>query len=157
MNPDMINKQKKINRIVNYCLRLNQELFSSLLITYLLLLLGETLWDGCVTSYFNMNNLLVIVIISGAIAVLTGKETNETEITDQKESIATRDYIFIICAGILGSVIIYYKIQDMGWMSYVISAVSGLLIILLSILLLEGEEENLQYEHEIDHNHSGIQ
>lgn len=156
MNLDMINKQK-INRIVNYCLRLNQELFSSLLITYLLLLLGEMLWEGFVTPYFNMNNLLVIVIISGAIVVLTGKETNETGITDQKESIATRDYIFIVCAGILGSLIINSKIPDMGWMSYVISAVSGLLIILLSILLLEGEEENLQYEHEIDHNYSGIQ
>lgn len=71
--------------------------------------------------------------------------------------IKTRDYIFIICAGILGSVIIYYKIHDTGRMFYVISDVSGLLIILLSILILECEEENLQYEHEIDHNHSGIQ
>lgn len=156
MNLDILNKLKK-NRIINYCLTLNQELFSSLLITYLLLLLGETLWEGFVTPYFNINNLLVIVIISGAIAVLTGKETNETGITGQKESIAIKDYIFIICAGILGSVIIKSKIPDMGWMSYVISVVSGLLIILLSILLLEGEEENLQYEHEIDHNHSGIQ
>ena len=156
MNLDILNKQK-IKRVVNYCLILNQEIFSSLLITYLILLLGEILWEGCITSYFNMDNLLVIVIISGAIAVLTVKETNETGITNQKESIAISDYIFIICAGILGAVIIYNKISDMGLMSYVISVVSGLLIILLSILLLEGEEENLQYEHEIDHNHSGIQ
>lgn len=48
-------------------------------------------------------------------------------------------------------------IHHMCRMSYVISDVSGLLIILLSILILECEEENLQYEHEIDHNHSGIQ
>jgi len=54
---------------------------------------------------------------------------------------STKDHIFIIGAGILGSGIIYHKIQDTGWLSYVISAMAGILIILLSILILEDEND----------------
>ncbi len=125
--------------IINHCLKLNQELFSVILVTYLLLLLLETIWGGFVSSHLNLNQLLIIVIITGAIAVLTGKE--DYEIKKEKESITTKDLILIIGAGILGSGIIYYKIQETGWMSYVISAMAGILIILLSIMILEDEND----------------
>jgi len=62
-------------------------------------------------------------------------------IKKEKESITTKDHIFIIGAGILGFGIIYYKIQETGWLSYVISAMAGILIILLSILILEDEND----------------
>jgi hypothetical protein len=143
------NHEKNINQniltkfrekpIINHCLKLNQELFSVILVTYLLLLLLETIQEGFVSSHLNLNQLLIIVIITGAIAVLTGKE--DYEIKKEKESITTKDHIFIIGAGILGSGIIYYKIQETGWMSYVISAMAGILIILLSILILEDEND----------------
>jgi len=42
----------------------------------------------------------------------------------------------------LGSAIILYKIPNMGWMSYIISAITGILIILLSILVLKDENKN---------------
>ncbi|MCD4844535.1 MAG: hypothetical protein K8R25_08620 [Methanosarcinales archaeon] len=58
-----------------------------------------------------------------------------------KESITTKDHIFIIGAGIFGSGIIYYKKLETGWLSYVISAMAGILIILLSILILEDEND----------------
>ena len=125
--------------IINHCLKLNQELFSVMLVTYLLLLLLETIWEGFISLHLNLNQLLIIVIITGAIAVLTGKE--DYEIKKEKESITTKDHIFIIGAGILGSGIIYYKIQETGWLSYVISAMAGILIILLSILILEDEND----------------
>jgi hypothetical protein len=125
--------------IINHCLKLNQELFSVILVTYLLLLLLETIQEGFISSHLNLNQLLIIVIITGAIAVLTGKE--DYEIKKEKESITTKDHIFIIGAGILGSGIIYYKIQETGWLSYVISAMAGILIILLSILILEDEND----------------
>lgn len=125
--------------IINHCLKLNQELFSVMLVTYLLLLLLETIWEGFISLHLNLNQLLIIVIITGAIAVLTGKE--DYEIKKENESITTKDHIFIIGAGILGSGIIYYKIQETGWLSYVISAMAGILIILLSILILEDEND----------------
>lgn len=143
------NQEKNINQniltkfrekpIINHCLKLNQELFSVILVTYLLLLLLETIQEGFISSHLNLNQLLIIVIITGAIAVLTGKE--DYEIKKEKESITTKDHIFIIGAGILGSGIIYYKIQETGWLSYVISAMAGILIILLSIMILEDEND----------------
>jgi hypothetical protein len=138
MTPNILTKLRK-NPIIEYCLTLNQDLFLVMLVTYLLLILLETIWDGFVSSHLNLNQLLIIVIITGAIAVLTGKE--DYEIKKEKESITTKDHIFIIGAGILGSGIIYYKIQETGWMSYVISAMAGILIILLSILILEDEND----------------
>ena len=49
---------------------------------------------------------------------------------------------FIAIAGIAGAVIVWYKIKDIGWVSYLIGAMSGILIITLSILMIEesGEE-----------------
>lgn len=138
MSSNVLTKLRK-NSVIEYCFTLNQEVFSVMLFTYLLLLLLETIWEGFVLSYFNLNVFLYIVIISGVIAVLTGKE--DYKIETEKENITIKDYIFTIGAGILGSGIIYYKIQGAGWLSYVISAIAGILIILLSILILEGEND----------------
>jgi len=138
MSPNILTKLRE-NPTIEYCFTLNQDFFSVILVTYLLLLLLETIWEGFVSSYFNLNSFLTIILIIGIIAVLTGKEDHEIE--KEKETITTKEYIFIICAGILGSGIIYYKIQETGGLSYVISAIAGILIILLSILVLEGEDD----------------
>jgi len=61
-------------------------------------------------------------------------------------TINLKDYIFIAIAGIVGAFIIFYKIENLGWLAYMISALSGILIILLSILMLEEEEEDLSME-----------
>lgn len=122
-------------RVVKAALDLNRELFSTLLVTFLLLLLVETIWRGVVSAHLNMNYLLIIVIISGAIAVLATKE----EIPMPRPP--TRwDYTFALLAGVAGTVIIWYTTQTIGVLSYLISGVGGALIILLSILLLKGEE-----------------
>ena len=62
------------NPIINHCLTLNQELFSVILITYLLLLLLEIISEGFVSSHLNLNQLLINLIITGTIALLTGKK-----------------------------------------------------------------------------------
>jgi Na+/citrate or Na+/malate symporter len=117
-------------------LDLNQEFFSTLLITYLLLLLAETIWEGRVSAFMNINYLLIIIIISGAISVLTEKEEEKTEQFELK----TKDYLYIVIMGIAGTFIVWYKIQELGMLSYLISIVTGVLIILLSILLFEGDD-----------------
>jgi len=58
-------------------------------------------------SFLNLNILLVLVIITGAIAVLTQKET------PQKPSKTTKkDYVLILLLGIVGAGIIFYKTRD---------------------------------------------
>ena len=115
----------------------NHELFSMLLITYLLLLLAETIWGGSVSANMNINYLLISVIISGAISVLTRKEEENVE----KVDITKKDYLYIGTLGIAGSLIIWYKIKDIGNLAYLISIVAGALIVLLSLLLFK-EDEN---------------
>lgn len=126
------------NRMVMKFMEFNHDLFSTLLVTVLLLLLAETIWSGSVSAHLNINYLLVIVIISGAISVLTRKEEQKVE----KVKITKKDYLYIGIMGIAGSLIIWYKIKDIGNLAYLISIVAGALIVLLSLLLFEEDEKD---------------
>ena len=113
---------------------INKALFEQLLVSYLLLLLIEEIWPKSVTPYLNMNILLILVIITGAIAVLTQKE--EEKIISKP---TRKDYLLIGILGLAGAGIIFYKTKEIGWLSYIISAISGILIILLSCLVINEE------------------
>ncbi len=110
-------------------------IFQILLVTYLILLLIEQIWPGVVSVYLNLNYLLVIVIISGILDVFSEHPIRA------KEIIKKRDYFFIIVLGIVGFAIIKYKTSALDWLSWVISIIAGILIILLSLLVLEEEDE----------------
>lgn len=111
--------------------------FQDLLVLYLILLLAETIWAESVSAYMNLNYLLGIVIITGIITVLTTKEEKR-----QPEPVTKKDYIMAAIAGIAGAFIIYYKTSEIGALSIIISIISGILIILLSILVLQEDEED---------------
>lgn len=131
-----IEKLKKNKRAMQL-LDLNHEFFSTLLVTFLLLLLVETIWGGSVSTFMNINYLLIIVIVSGAISVLT-----RTEEKAEKVNLTKKDYLYIGTLGIAGALIIWYKIKDIGKLAYLISIVAGVLIILLSLLLFEEDEKD---------------
>lgn len=104
--------------------------FQTLLVTYLILLLLEQIWKGFVSTYLNINYLLILVILAGILDVFT--EHKET-----KEPATKKDYILIYFLGILGTIIIKFKTASLDWLSWVISIIAGILIILLSHLVLE--------------------
>jgi hypothetical protein len=52
----------------------SREFFQVFLVTYLLLTLMETFREGFVSNFFNMNYLLLIVLVSGVAMVLTEPE-----------------------------------------------------------------------------------
>lgn len=132
-----IEKLQKNKRVMQF-LEFNHELFITLLITFLLLLLAETVWEGSVSAYMNINYLLIIVIASGAISVITRKEEEKVEKVELKK----KDYLYIGILGIAGTLIVWYKIQDIGGLAYLISIVAGVLIILLSLLLFKEDEKD---------------
>jgi len=115
------------------------EIFKISLISYLVFYLIESFKSGFITDYFNLNILLIITILSGIFTVLVQSEEEKRE----PQKIKKRDYIFIVILGVVAAGLIYYKIKGIGWLSYVISIISGIIIILLSILLLN-EPENDQ-------------
>ncbi|MBS3165877.1 hypothetical protein J4444_02025 [Candidatus Woesearchaeota archaeon] len=110
-------------------------LFQTLLVTYLILLLIEQIWAGVVSVYLNLNYLLVAVIIAGILDVLSEQPERK------KEIVKKMDYVFILILGILGFIIIKYKTATLGWLSWLISIIAGTLIVLLSLLVLEEEDE----------------
>lgn len=112
--------------------------FQTLLVTYLILLLTEQIWTGVVSLYINLNYLLIAVIIAGILDVFSEHHPN---ITGNKKKTQKKDYVFIFILGILGFAIIKYKTSSLNWLSWVISIIAGILIILLSILVLEEENE----------------
>ena len=110
-------------------------IFQALLVSYLLLLLIEQIWAGSVSLYMNLNYLLILVIITGILDVFSEHPEKK------KEKIKWWDYVFISILGILGFIIIKFKTGELGWLSWLISIIAGILIILLSILVLEDEDD----------------
>ncbi len=106
-------------------------LFQMILVTYLALLLIEQIWPGAVSLYLNLNLVLIVVIITGVLDVFADIAPAP------KQKAKTTDYLFAFSLGILGAVIIWLKLGDLGWLRWVISLIAGALIILLSFLVLE--------------------
>jgi hypothetical protein len=129
------------NRHFRAAAALIQQLFITLLTTYLLLLLLENIFPESVSRFFNLNHLLTAVIACGIVTVLTLKDTRK----DREEMPVTRSYIItFIGMGLGGAALIWYQTQEIGWPSYVVSLAGGGLIILLSLLIWkkDGEEES---------------
>jgi len=110
--------------LVNY-------LFQTLLVTYLALLLVEQIWQGVVSVYLNLNWLLLVVIIIGILDVFGDKPAKK------EEKVGRWDYFFVSMLGVLGFAIIKYKTANLGWLSWTIALVAGVLIVLLSLLVLD--------------------
>lgn len=134
----VLNTKHRKNKYLRWAVELTHGLFPMLLVVYLVLLLVETVFKGSISSYLNLNHLLIAVIVVGIIAILTSSR----EAAKIKEGHLIRKGIFIILGvGVLGAVIVWYKTMEIGWISYVISVVSGGLIVLLSILVWGGAGE----------------
>ena len=117
-----------VAEIVNY-------LFQSLLIGYLFLLLIEQIWSRSVSVYLNLNYILMIVIICVILDVFSEHKKQKYEKPSWK------DYTYIVLLGLGGFIIIKLKTAQLGWLSGLISIIAGILIILLSLLVLEEDED----------------
>lgn len=115
-------------------------LFQTLLVTYLILLLIEQVSTGFVSTYLNLNYLLILVIISGILSVFSEPD----KIKHEKPKL--KDYIYIAGLSIAGFIIIKFKTVELGWLSWAVSIIAGILIALLSILILEDDEKEEKKE-----------
>ncbi len=113
-------------------------LFLPALVTFLLLLLIDIVFPDSVSRYLNLNHWLIGIIVLGVITVLTQSD-NETG-KAQTHSIRN-DVIPIICFGLVGATIVWYQTRDIGWLSYLVSPVSGILIVLLTLIIWQEPEE----------------
>lgn len=124
-------------RIAEHAKYIFSYVFQALLFIFLITLLLQQFYPESIKSYININWFMIIVIIFGALTILF-----PPKLAIKKEKpITIKDYVFIIILGILGGIIIFLKINNLGWIGYVISILGGLIIILLSWLILTEKEE----------------
>ncbi len=107
------------------------EVFQFLLIIYLVLLLVNEFKK---IEFVNLNYLMIIVIVFGILTILFPIEQ-----VKEKFKIKQFHYIYIALLGITGTIIIYLKIKQLGIISYLISIIAGVLIIMLSYMVLKDE------------------
>src|SRR5260221_14684006 len=91
-----------------------QELFQFSLVTYLILQLAETIQEGFVSFFFNINYLLFVVITSGLLMILT---ENPNVLPQPPKKITSFDVQNIILIAIGGGLLVHYKTQDLGKIS----------------------------------------
>jgi len=116
-----------------YIREVASSLFQICLVIFLLLLLASQFRNE-IKEYININYFLVIVIILGIYVFL------KSEKEEKKTTIKKSDYYFIFLCGVVGCLVVWYKIKNLGILSYIISFLSGILIITLSFLLLKEEK-----------------
>lgn len=146
-NPQIFDTLPIPNERIRKLIEFNHELFTTLLVTYLVLLLIEMIWPASVTAYLNLNYLLGIVIATGVATAIFNEEPNEEpkpklEFSIENGNITlSKDLIFIAIFSIGGTGIIYYKTREIGKISIAISILGGFLIAMTSILILVEDEE----------------
>ena len=132
-------KKPKFRRKLNP-IKLVNLIFQVLLILFLLLVLAREFKEDFL-GMININYFMITVIVFGAISILFEDKSEKYDYQKNiKQKITKKDYALIFILGVVGSVIIYYKTKDIGYLSYAISILSGILIIMLSILILEDDE-----------------
>jgi len=114
------------------------KIFSILLIVYITLLLVEQFFKNLFKQIFNLNVILITLIVSGSLYAISIKEK---EIEQREYEIKGRDILFIVLLGIISSVLIWIKTKECGPISYYISIISGFFIIMLSYYVLKGENK----------------
>ena len=131
-----LNLTEKEEKILEYVRYIFSYVFQILLFLFLITLLLQQFYPGEVKSYININWFMFIVILFGAVSILFPAK----QITKKDSKINYKDLIFIAILGVLGGIIIFLKIKNLGLIGIIISILGGLIIIILSWLILTEKE-----------------
>ena len=112
--------------------------FQTLLFLFLITLVVREFYPGLVNSYININWFMIVVIVFGALSILF---PIEQQMKEEKEP-TKKDFLLVIGLGLIGGVLIWLKINNLGWIGDVIAILGGLIIILLSWLILTEKDSH---------------
>ena len=91
------NNRTKTLKIIKF---INDEIFKVTLLTFILFYVLDNVFKGFVTNFFELNNLLYIIIVTGVIMFVVNDNTDKTEKTSFKNWIN-------ISLGILTGIIVF--------------------------------------------------
>lgn len=151
-NPSSKNKSSTVKaqsqEIKKNATNISNYLFEFILVLYLAILLIKEFKVSFMPESLlkileskKLSNLLLgLILIGGITHVIYGKQN---EVLNKKEK--KRDWnkwinYFIFNLGVISMFMIFFKIKDLGSISYYVSAMAGILFILLSIIILKEDE-----------------
>jgi hypothetical protein len=122
---------EKLENFRKEMVNFTNSVFISFLIGYLVLYVSESLVEGFVSNFFDLNIFLWILGISGAILVIFKEEYDL-----KKTKKFSREKIFVFFIGIIGGLVVYFQTIEIGYTSIFLGIITAVIIILLSFLLL---------------------
>jgi hypothetical protein len=128
---DFIKNREIQKRILSYT-------FQLVLVVFLIFLLINQISSLWYIEHININLNWVIgaVILLGVLSILLPPK----EILKQ-DKMKKRDYLFILMLGIAGAAIIKIKTSPLGILSWILSIILGILILIISLLVLQEDDE----------------
>jgi hypothetical protein len=109
-----------------------REIFQISLVTYLILLILETIRTGIITHFININYIIPVIILSGIMMTLWDKEEYHLQ---KKKRLGELDIYYIAALSLGAGLLVWYKTSDLGWISIAISICTTLITILLALLI----------------------
>lgn len=110
--------------------------FEVSLTSYLSFFLIEQFIPGFVTFYFNLNSILYITVVLGVLVSVWSTSYEQNHVRRSK-----KDVLISVGLGIVGSIIIFTKVRDLGFSAYIIALASFFLIVAVSLVLWSENQE----------------
>lgn len=121
-----------------------QWLFPYALIFYLILFLLENLFNGIVSNNFELNWVLGIVMFLAFLGVFA-PIIPEEEIEEKPQK---NDYLLIVIMGVIGGIVIYYKLEVGIITRLITSGIVGVMITFLGYYIFTAKDEEEILENE---------
>ncbi|MFH1597601.1 MAG: hypothetical protein ABIB97_00835 [Patescibacteria group bacterium] len=113
-----------------------QVLFLGSLVFYLMILVIENLIEGAVSNTLSPNYILAVVFITGILSIFAPQAKPE-----KKEAAGKSDYYLISALAVIGAVLIYIKMKEMGNLAWPVAILTGVLILMVGFLLLRADDK----------------
>jgi hypothetical protein len=136
-----LNLSDKEIKLIDHLKFIFSYVFQTLLFLFLFTLLAQQFYPEYINSHININWFMLVVIIFGALSIIFPPE----DIIKKESKTKPYDYLLILVLGLVGGFIIFLKLNSLGWISYIIASLGGLIIILLSYLILVDKDDKNEF------------
>jgi len=134
----MFLNNQKLGDVSKVAGNLFKELFKVSFISYFVLYFFETVQEGLVSYFIDLNIFLTIAILSGIIIIITGESSSEQE---EKIPHTVRYYFISASFSLIAALIIFLQTKEIGTISVLLAALSGVLIMSVSYFYISTQQE----------------
>ncbi|MBN2169482.1 MAG: hypothetical protein JW738_09580 [Actinobacteria bacterium] len=136
------NRARSARSILRSGVGINRDLFLISLVLYIFLFILETVKPGFVSFFFNINILVLVILISGFIMVFSTALKPENEVSIIDEIIEKQPILYVAIIAIIFTVLLFLASNELGRAVYPLFIGMGIeLLILLEALFTGSSSE----------------